>query len=68
MHFYLYSFPSFVRFLQPAFLSITPSFIGAKKNEGKSYAVYLERLKEDVDEPLIAILTIKTKMYVLDPT
>jgi CBS domain containing-hemolysin-like protein len=46
--------------LEAAFLSVTPSFIGAKKNEGKSYAVYLEKLKEDVDQPLIAILTINT--------
>lgn len=46
--------------LEAAFLSVTPSFIGAKKIEGKSYAVYLEKLKKDVDQPLITILTINT--------
>jgi CBS domain containing-hemolysin-like protein len=46
--------------LEAAFLSFTPSFIGAKKSEGKSYAKDLERFKENVDRPLIAILTINT--------
>jgi len=41
-------------------LSITPSFINMKANEGKSYVEDLETLKEDVDKPLIAILTLNT--------
>lgn len=46
--------------IEAAFLSFTPSFIGAKKSKGKAYADDLEKLKEDVDRPLIAILTINT--------
>lgn len=46
--------------LEAAFLSITPTYLRMKNNEGKSYAKDLERLKEDVDQPLIAILTINT--------
>jgi CBS domain containing-hemolysin-like protein len=46
--------------LEAAFLSFTPSFIRIKKSEGKSYAKTLAKFKEDVDQPLIAILTINT--------
>lgn len=46
--------------LEAAFLSITPTFLRMKIKEGKSYAKDLEKLKEDVDQPLIAILTINT--------
>ena len=46
--------------LEAAFLSITPSYLRLKKREGKSFAITLSRLKEDVDQPLIAILTINT--------
>lgn len=46
--------------LEAVLLSITPTFINIKKNEGKDYAVDLENLKRDVDKPLIAILTINT--------
>ena len=46
--------------IEAAFLSITPTFVRLKKSEGKSYADSLEKLKEDVDRPLIAILTINT--------
>lgn len=41
-------------------LSITPTFVNVKKQEGKSYAFELESLKKDVDKPLIAILTLNT--------
>lgn len=41
-------------------LSITPTFINVKKQEGKAYAQDLEELKKDVDRPLIAILTLNT--------
>ncbi|WP_424492873.1 CNNM domain-containing protein [Salinimicrobium sp. GXAS 041] len=62
---FLYAFLSiFFSFLcsilEAAFLSLTPSFLKIKKQEGKSYAHTLSRFKEDVDEPLIAILTINT--------
>ena len=46
--------------LEAAFLSFTPTFIRMKKNEGKKYAEQLEKLKEDIDQPLIAILTVNT--------
>ncbi|MDR5591432.1 CNNM domain-containing protein [Christiangramia sp. SM2212] len=46
--------------LEAALLSITPSFIKIKKKEGKAYAKTLAHLKQDIDKPLIAILTINT--------
>jgi CBS domain containing-hemolysin-like protein len=46
--------------LEAVLLSVTPTFINLKKQEGKSYATALEVLKKDVDRPLIAILTLNT--------
>ena len=46
--------------LEAVLLSITPTFINLKKKEGKAYAVNLEKLKKDIDKPLIAILTLNT--------
>ena len=46
--------------LEAVLLSITPTFLNVKKNEGKAYANDLEILKKDVDRPLIAILTLNT--------
>jgi len=46
--------------LEAVLLSITPTFINVKKQEGKEYAATLEILKKDVDKPLIAILTLNT--------
>lgn len=46
--------------LEAVLLSITPTFINVKKREGKSYATTFETLKKDVDQPLIAILTLNT--------
>lgn len=46
--------------LEAVLLSITPTFINVKLKEGKSFAKTLEILKKDVDQPLIAILTINT--------
>lgn len=46
--------------LEAALLSFTPSFIKMKKQEGKGYAKVLYELKKDIDQPLIAILTINT--------
>ncbi|WP_405208759.1 CNNM domain-containing protein [Aquimarina sp. LLG6339-5] len=46
--------------LEAVLLSITPTFINVKKKEGKTYATALEKLKKDVDRPLIAILTLNT--------
>ncbi|MEM9648211.1 MAG: hemolysin family protein [Bacteroidota bacterium] len=46
--------------LEAVLLSITPTFVNVKKQEGKEYAADLENLKKDVDKPLIAILTLNT--------
>ncbi len=46
--------------LEAVLLSVTPTFINVKKQEGKAYANDLEELKKDVDRPLIAILTLNT--------
>ncbi len=46
--------------LEAALLSFTPTFIKMKKSEGKGYATSLEEIKKDIDQPLIAILTINT--------
>lgn len=41
-------------------LSITPSFISARKQVGKTDALILEEYKKDIDRPLSAILTLNT--------
>jgi len=46
--------------LEAVLLSITPTFITIKKQEGKKFANTLEKLKKDIDKPLIAILTVNT--------
>ncbi|HKL38465.1 MAG TPA: hemolysin family protein [Bacteroidales bacterium] len=46
--------------LEAALLSITPSYIAARVNEKKSYALTLQRFKEEIDLPLAAILTLNT--------
>ena len=46
--------------LEAVLLSITPGFIQQELNSGKKYAVYLSKMKENVDEPLSAILTLNT--------
>ncbi|MFY0712053.1 HlyC/CorC family transporter [Seonamhaeicola sp. NFXS20] len=51
--------------LEAVLLSVTPTFINVKKQEGKDYALTLEELKKDVDKPLIAILTLNTIAHTL---
>ena len=46
--------------LEAVLLSVTGTYINIKKKEGKAYAETLEVLKQDVDKPLIAILTLNT--------
>jgi CBS domain containing-hemolysin-like protein len=46
--------------LEAVLLSITPTFIKIKKQEGKGFANTMTALKKDVDKPLIAILTVNT--------
>ncbi|GGG35968.1 CNNM domain-containing protein [Bizionia arctica] len=51
--------------LEAVLLSVTPTFINVKKQENKEYAFKLETLKADVDQPLIAILTLNTIAHTL---
>jgi magnesium and cobalt exporter, CNNM family len=46
--------------LEAALLSFTPSFLKMKTQEGKTYAATLAEIKKDIDQPLIAILTVNT--------
>ena len=46
--------------LEAVLLSVTPTYLNIKKQEGKAFASSLEALKKDVDKPLIAILTLNT--------
>jgi len=46
--------------LEAVLLSVNPTFVNVKKKAKKPYALTLERLKNDVDKPLIAILTLNT--------
>ncbi len=41
-------------------LSITPSYINIKKQEGSKLGLQMEHMKEDIDQPLSAILTLNT--------
>lgn len=41
-------------------LSVTPSYIATRKEQGKKGAALLERLKRNVDRPLAAILSLNT--------
>lgn len=51
--------------LEAVLLSVTPTFINLKKQEHKEYAFTLDTLKNDVDKPLIAILTLNTIAHTL---
>ncbi len=46
--------------LEAALLSFTPTFLKVKDQEGKGYAKTLAVFKKDIDQPLIAILTLNT--------
>jgi CBS domain containing-hemolysin-like protein len=46
--------------LEAALLSFTPSFLKLKLQQGKRYASQLIDFKENIDAPLIAILTVNT--------
>lgn len=51
--------------LEAVLLSVTPTFIRIKKKAGKTYASTLENLKNDIDKPLISILTLNTIAHTL---
>lgn len=46
--------------LEAVLLSVTPTFLNVALSEKKGYATTLKKLKDDVDKPLIAILTLNT--------
>jgi len=46
--------------MEAVILSVTPSFIATKLGEKKSYAVSLQKFKDNIDRPLAAILTLNT--------
>ncbi len=46
--------------LEAVLLSVTPTFLNVKKQEGRIFASQLEELKSDIDKPLITILTLNT--------
>ena len=46
--------------LEAVLLSITPGFVQHELTDGKKYAKHLARMKQKVDEPLSAILTLNT--------
>lgn len=46
--------------LEATLLSIPPSYVLAAKQRGESWAVKMTTLKEDIDKPLSAILTLNT--------
>ncbi len=46
--------------LEAALLSITPAFVSIKEQEGSQLGKDLRKFKEDIDQPLAAILTLNT--------
>ena len=61
VYLFLAVFVSFLcSLLEAVILSVTPSFINTQNNEGKKYAKILKNLKEEIDRPLAAILTLNS--------
>jgi len=50
--------------LEAVLLSISPTFINLKIKDGKKYAEELDRLKKDIDKPLIAKQTRYLEMVI----
>ena len=51
--------------MEAVILSVTPSFITKKIQEGKDYAVWLKKYKDNIDRPLASILTLNTFAHTL---
>lgn len=51
--------------IESVILSITPSFVTKKLQEGNDYAIYLKTYKNNIDRPLAAILTLNTFAHTL---
>ena len=61
VYLFLAVFVSFMcSLLEAVILSVTPVFINTEINNGKKYAKILKKLKEEIDRPLSAILTLNT--------
>ena len=61
LYLFLAVFVSFMcSLLEAVILSVTPSFIDTEINNNKKYAGVLKKLKEEIDRPLAAILTLNT--------
>ena len=46
--------------LEAVLLSVNPTFLKIKINEGNKYAENIQKMKDNIDEPLIIILTLNT--------
>ena len=46
--------------MEAVILSVTPSYIKKKSQQGKEYAAWLKKFKDNIDRPLAAILTLNT--------
>jgi CBS domain containing-hemolysin-like protein len=46
--------------LEAVLLSVNPTYLKIKISEGKKYALELQKMKDNIDEPLIIILTLNT--------
>jgi CBS domain containing-hemolysin-like protein len=46
--------------IEAVILSVTPAYITKKLQEGKDYAVWLKKYKDNIDRPLASILTLNT--------
>lgn len=61
LYLFLAVFVSFTcSLLEAVILSVTPSYLGKEVKDGKKYAVILSGLKQNIDRPLAAILTLNT--------
>ena len=54
--------------LEAALLSVTPSYIASLKKEKPKLFARLRKLKDDVDDPLSAILTLNTVAHTVAAT
>lgn len=46
--------------IESVILSVTPSYVTKKLQQGRSYAIWLKKYKDNIDRPLAAILTLNT--------
>lgn len=55
----------FCSLLEAVFMSITPAYVALALKEGKRYGRLLEHLKENVNRPITAVLTMNTAAHTL---